>query len=184
MKTLTATALMFSMMLAATAHADGRDRHHEPNRGQHHERSHPQPRGSEHWSRQPQREWQRHDYSARNWNDHGRHAPPARVPDYWNRGSVHRDGHWGRDFRAYDYHPQHRYYVERYYRPHGYAPRVWRHGDYLPRDYCAPRYIVDYHAYRLSPPPYGYHWVRVDRDIFLTAVTTGLVVSAVYDIFD
>ena len=185
MKTLTATVMMFSMTLGAAAHADGRDRH-EPHRVQQHERSHQQPRAPEHRSREPQRDWQHHDYAARNWNDRDRphdrreYASPARTQDHWARGS----GHWDRDFRAYDFHPQHRYYVEHYSRPYGYAPRVWRHGDYLPRAYCAPRYVVDYHAYRLNAPPYGYHYVRVDRDIFLTAVTTGLVVSAVYGIFN
>jgi len=190
MKTLTATVMMFSMALGAAAHADGRDRHQpnraEPYRAQQHDRSHQQPHAPEHRSRESQRDWQRHDYAARNWNDRDRsharreYAPPTRTQDHWARGS----GHWDRDFRAYDFHPQHRYYVEHYSRPYGYAPRVWRHGDYLPRAYCAPRYVVDYHAYRLNAPPYGYHYVRVDRDIFLTAVTTGLVVSAVYGIFN
>jgi Ni/Co efflux regulator RcnB len=184
MKTLTVTVLMLSMTLGAAAHADGRDRHHEPNRGQHPERAHSQPRAPEHWSREPQHDWQRHDYAARNWNerpyDRREHAPPSRTQDHWARGS----GHWDRNVRAYDFHPQHRYYVEHYSRPYAYAPRVWRHGDYLPRAYCAPRYVVDYRAYRLNAPPYGYHYVRVDRDIFLTAVTTGLVVSAVYGIFN
>lgn len=184
MKTVTATVLMLSMTLGAAAHADGRDRHHEPQRGEHHERSYEPSHGNGHFSREPQRDWQRHEYSARNWNDRDshrewhEHAPP-RSADHWR----HSPEHWSQDFRAYEFHPQHRYYGDRYYRPYGYASRVWHHGDYLPSAYCAPRYVVDYRAYRLSPPPYGYRWVRVDRDIFLTAITTGLVVSAVYDIF-
>jgi Ni/Co efflux regulator RcnB len=184
MKTLTATVLMLSMTVGAAAHADGHDRHHDANRGERHERSY-QPRTLEHWSRESQRDWQHHDYAARNWNDRDGHREwheraPARDSDHWTHG---RD-HWDRDFRAYSYYPDHRFYGERYYRPYGYAPRVWRHGDYLPGAYYAPRYFVDYRSYRLSPPPYGYRWVRVDHDILLTALATGLVVDAMYDIFD
>ena len=45
-------------------------------------------------------------------------------------------------------------------------------------------YIVDdYYSYRLRPPPRGYHWVRVDNDVVLAAIASGIVVSAVYGIF-
>jgi Ni/Co efflux regulator RcnB len=181
MKTMTATVLMLSMTLGTAAHADGHDRHYEHDRGEHHERSHEPAHAPGHWNREPQRDWQRHDYTAHNWNDNSHHDwhAPSRSADHWNRGS----DHWGHDYHAYAVHPEHRYYGDHYYRPYGYAPRVWRHGDYLPRAYCAPRYFVDYRPYRLSPPPYGYGWVRVDHDIFLTAIATGLVVSAVYDVF-
>jgi Ni/Co efflux regulator RcnB len=43
--------------------------------------------------------------------------------------------------------------------------------------------VDDYYTYRLRPPPRGYHWVRVDNDVVLAAVASGLVVSAVYGIF-
>jgi Ni/Co efflux regulator RcnB len=185
MKTIAATLLMLSITVAGAAHADGHDRHRDPNRGDYHDRSHEPSRGAEHGSHEPRHDWQRHDYSARNWNDRNSHRDwydhaPVRAPDHWDRGPAH----WNHDYRAYESRLQYRSYSSGYYRPYGYAPRVWRHGDYLPRAYCAPRYIVDYRPYRLSPPPYGYGWVRVDHDIFLTAIATGLVVSAVYDIFD
>lgn len=79
----------------------------------------------------------------------------------------------------------HRFHRGRYVAPPGYYYRAWRHGDYLPRVYYGRRYIVhDYHVYRLRPPPRGYHWVRVDHDIVLAAIASGLVVEAVYGIFD
>ncbi|MGH8237874.1 MAG: RcnB family protein [Steroidobacteraceae bacterium] len=90
---------------------------------------------------------------------------------------------WDRNygFRHYD---SRRYVTARYVRPSGYHYRSWRYGDHLPRAYYGRRYIVsDYYAYRLRPPPRGYHYVRVDHDVVLAAIATGVVVSAVYGIF-
>ena len=42
----------------------------------------------------------------------------------------------------------------------------------------------DYHVYRLRPPPRGYHYVRVDHDVVLAAIASGVVVSAIYGIFN
>lgn len=90
---------------------------------------------------------------------------------------------WDRNygFRHYD---GRRYVTARYVRPSGYHYRSWRYGDHLPRAYYGRRYVVsDYYAYRLRPPPRGYHYVRVDHDVVLAAIATGVVVSAVYGIF-
>jgi Ni/Co efflux regulator RcnB len=106
------------------------------------------------WDRNDRRDWDRHD--RRDWDRH-------------------------HDFRRYD---GRRYYHGRYVRPSGYYYRSWRYGDHLPRAYYGSRYIVhDYRAYRLGPPPRGYHWVRVDNDIVLAAIASGLVVQAIYGIF-
>jgi Ni/Co efflux regulator RcnB len=43
--------------------------------------------------------------------------------------------------------------------------------------------VNDYYAYRLRPPPRGYHYVRVDHDVVLAAIASGIVVSAIYGIF-
>lgn len=53
---------------------------------------------------------------------------------------------------------------------------VWRRGDYIPRD----RYIIidDYDRYGYRRPPSGYRYVRVDGDVFLIALATGLIVDA------
>ncbi len=34
---------------------------------------------------------------------------------------------------------------------------------------------VDYHAYRLSAPPRGYHWVRINSNFLLVGITSGLI---------
>jgi Ni/Co efflux regulator RcnB len=101
------------------------------------------------------RDWHRHEHrDHRDWNRHDT-----------------RD--WGR-----------RYHYGRYVAPRGYYHRSWRHGDHLPSAYYAPRYIVhDYYSYRLRPPPRGYYWVRVDNDVLLASIASGLVVSAVYGLF-
>lgn len=107
-----------------------------------------------------------------------------------NRYDNRRDSHYDRSrswdrnvtFRHYD---GPRYDYGRYVRPSGYYYRSWRYGDHLPSAYYGRRYIVnDYHAYRLGPPPRGYHWVRVDHDVVLAAITSGIVVSALYGIFN
>ncbi len=77
-----------------------------------------------------------------------------------------------------------RYHVGHYHRPSGYRPHVWHRGARLPAAYYAPRYIVhDYRAYDLYRPPHGHHWVRIDRDVVLAAVTTGVVVAVMADMF-
>jgi Ni/Co efflux regulator RcnB len=103
--------------------------------------------------------------------------------DWDRRDDRHDRRDWDRHdgFRHYD---GRRFERGRYVRPSGYYYRSWRYGDYLPRAYYGRRYIVnDYYAYRLRPPPYGYHWVRVDDDIVLASIASGLVVSAVFGIF-
>src|SRR5688572_17796920 len=93
------------------------------------------------------------------------------------------DRHYDR-YVAFRHHDGRRYDCGRYLRPSGYYYRSWRHGDYLPRAYLSRRYVInDYYSYRLRPPPRDYHWVRVDNDVVLAAVASGLVVQAVYGIF-
>ena len=95
----------------------------------------------------------------------------------WDRREWDRHG----EFRHYD---GRRFDRGRYVRPSGYYYRSWRYGDHLPRAYYGRRYVVnDYYVYHLHQPPYGYHWVRVDNDIVLASIATGLVVSAVFGIF-
>ena len=90
---------------------------------------------------------------------------------------------WDR-YYGFNHYDGRRYVYSRYVRPSGYHYHSWRYGDHLPRDYYSRRYIVnDYYAYRLRPPPRGYHWVRVDQDVVLAAIASGIVVSAVYGIF-
>lgn len=41
------------------------------------------------------------------------------------------------------------------------------------------REVRDYRAYRLAPPPRGYHWVRSDRDFILVGITSGIISSII-----
>jgi Ni/Co efflux regulator RcnB len=77
-----------------------------------------------------------------------------------------------------------RYHAGHYHRPAGYRVHAWHRGAHLPAAYYAPRYVVhDYRAYNLYAPPRGHHWVRVDNDVVLAAVATGLVVAVVNNLF-
>ncbi|MDE2420632.1 MAG: RcnB family protein [Gammaproteobacteria bacterium] len=70
-----------------------------------------------------------------------------------------------------------------YFRPHGYQVRHWRGGDRLPPAYRGRQYYVDYRYYHLNPPPRGYRWVRVDNDVVLAAITTGVILSVVQGLY-
>lgn len=120
----------------------------------------------------------RHDRHER------RHRPgPGYRPPHgqaWRPGPGHRPGPAYRPGYGHGYgHVAPRPYL----RPPGYRPYRWSHGHHLPRGYYAPAYYVDYRPYRLAPPPYGHRWVRVDGDVILVALATGLVVDIVHGLF-
>ena len=175
MKTLFAAAVAVSLLTgtAATAYADNdRDRHYER---RHDDRGKDRREYRGH-DRHDRKDWDRKDWDdkhrdRRDWDRHRDH-------DRYDRRDAYRHGYWqGRaDQRRYD--------RGRYIPPRGYYVRHWRHGDHLPRAYCESRYVVrDYHVYHLSPPPHGHHWVRVNNDVVLAAVASGLVVSVVNGLF-
>ncbi|HEY6641990.1 RcnB family protein [Povalibacter sp.] len=104
----------------------------------------------------------RHD-DRRQANDRGRHGH-------------HHDRHEGRG--------DGRYQVVRYAPPKGHRHNTWHRGARLPAAYYAPRYVIhNYDTYRLRPPPRGHHWVRVDNDVVLAAITTGVVMQVVNGLF-
>jgi Ni/Co efflux regulator RcnB len=76
-----------------------------------------------------------------------------------------------------------RYSAGRYQRPQGYQQRRWAHGDRLPAQYRSRAYVVDYNRYHLAPPPRGYQYTRVDNDVVLTAVATGVIASVIVGLF-
>ncbi|MCF6368669.1 RcnB family protein [Rhizobium halophilum] len=41
------------------------------------------------------------------------------------------------------------------------------------------RDVRDYHRYRLSAPPRGYRWVKVDNDFLLIGITSGIISSII-----
>ena len=58
--------------------------------------------------------------------------------------------------------------------PPGQAKRMWNMGEPLPRQvayYPLPRELYA----QLTPPPYGYQYVRVDNDILLMMTATRLI---------
>lgn len=133
----------------------------------------------------------RYDY-ARNDNRNS-HGDRDRYDDRYrhdNRSHNHRGGHGNyvrhndRRWNGNHWYPQYRYRAPaRYVYPPGYRPYQWRVGYRLPPGYYGRPYYVDYNYYRLPPPPYGYGWVRVDRDVVLVALATGLIIDALYGLY-
>ena len=115
--------------------------------------------------------------------DNGNRGNDNRGNPQWqgnNRGNDHRDDNnrgnngWnGKRFNA----------PAPYVRPHGYQVRSWNNGDRLPNNYRDRRYYVDYRQYQLSPPPRGYQWVRVNNDVVLTAIATGVIASVITGLY-
>jgi Ni/Co efflux regulator RcnB len=198
-------AVTLSSGVVTTAQADNRDRNRnehrrDDHRNDRHDNGHDN-RGNDHrndrhddhrndhrndWRNDHRNDW-RNDHRNDWRNDHRNDWRNDHRNDWRNdhrndRRYDRRD--WDRDygFRHYD---GRRYNYGRYVRPSGYYYRSWRYGDRLPYGYYSSRYVVnDYYAYRLRPPPYGYHYVRVDHDVVLAAIASGIVVSAVFGIFN
>jgi Ni/Co efflux regulator RcnB len=88
------------------------------------------------------------------------------------------------DNNNYERHATKRYKApSRYQPPRGYQARQWHRGDKLPASYRGKGYVVDYRHYGLGAPPRGYQYVRVNNDVVLTAIATGVVASVVYQLF-
>jgi len=67
--------------------------------------------------------------------------------------------------------------------PPGQAKKVWIIGQPLPPDvvyYPMPRELWT----QLTPPPYGYEYVRVDDDIVLVSTTTRVIAALLGDLAD
>lgn len=121
----------------------------------------------------------RHDRRDRYDRDDRRDAKHWRRDDRrWDRDR--RYSHWDNDWRWDG--RRHRVST-RYVRPSGWYSYRWRVGHRLPSHWYRPTYYVDYRDYGLAPPPYGHRWVRVNDDVFLVALTSGLITYALHDIF-
>ena len=113
----------------------------------------------------------------RHWNDNGdrgRGDGDNRGNRRWDRN---RDNGYSWNGR-WNYGPP----PSDYYGQSGYEPgyRAWRRGDRLPGYYRDAYAGIDYRAYRLRPPPYGYRYVRDDRgEILLVGIATGVILSAI-----
>ena len=121
-------------------------------------------------------------YDRDGWRD-GRRAYAHRDRwDRWDRG-VDRAYHYDRWDRNWRYDGRRWRAPVRYVQPRGYYSYRWRVGHRLPSGYYGRPYYVDYRSYNLAPPPYGHRWVRVDNDVFLVAIASGLISHAIHDLF-
>lgn len=125
-------------------------------------------------------DYDRHDRQPYAQDEHRDHQ------DRWDdRNDRHHDDYGKQNGHAYrDGYLQGRDDAGRYIRPRGYYQHAWRRGERLPGAYFSNRYVVrNYSSYRLHAPPRGYQWVRVDRDVVLSAVTTGVIIGVVSGLF-
>ena len=156
---------------AVVVHRDGRGHDHD-NRDDRHDTRHDGRHDDRHGNRNDARHDNRHDNRHEDRHDHRR--------DDWKDAHDRTRGDNAHERQWHDT----RYRVAPYRAPKGYSHHNWRRGERLPSGYRASRYVVhDYRNYHLHNPPRGHHWVRVDRDVVLTAVGTGIVAAVIYNIF-
>lgn len=79
----------------------------------------------------------------------------------------------------------HRYEAQRgpaWRAPQGYHHRAWARGQVAPRDY---RQVVvnDYQRYHLARPARGQQYVRVDNDILLVSIASGVIGAVIANAF-
>ena len=119
---------------------------------------------------------------------HRQYADHDRYDRHDRRHRYDRHDRYDRRDRYVDH--SRRYYAPRSYRPayvyvapRGYRVSRWNVGHRMPPPFYASPYYVDPLAYQLRMPPRGYRWVRVDRDVYLVSVASGLVADVLYGIF-
>lgn len=146
-------------------------------------------RRDDHHDRRDERRDDRHDRRDDRRDDrHDRRDD--RRDDRWDRRDDRRDDRWDRRDDRRDYRHDGRYdrrddrrdwrrvNAGPYRFPHGYRAHYWRRGDRLPAAYYSRPYVIrDYHSCHLRAPPRGYHYVRVNQDVVLAAIATGLVLE-------
>lgn len=129
------------------------------------------------------------DYNKGHSDDRGRQEQSRSQRD---SHSQKQDNHSQKSDRARDPRRQYSYDGKRRdsYRantwraPRGHdTRRHWHNGDKLPSAYRDRSYVVDYRAYNLSRPPYGYEWVRVSNSVFLVRKSNGLISNIVINLF-
>ena len=76
------------------------------------------------------------------------------------------------------------FHIGPYHRPVGWAPHHWVYGQFLPRAYWTPEYLIaDYWLFALEVPPAGFEWVRDGADALLINVSTGEILQVEYGVF-
>lgn len=169
-KLILLAALGLGVALSPAAMADSKDR----DRGHHYGHSkHDDDRKDKDRSDRDRRDEHRSDHRNDHRDDHRRYEQ-GRHDQSDHRRDDDRERHWTGD----------RYRAPRYQPPRGYQRHYWRAGERIPASYRNARYVVhDYRNYRLREPPRQHQWVRVDNDVVLSAVGTGLIAAVVYGIF-
>lgn len=67
--------------------------------------------------------------------------------------------------------------------PRGYQHRSWSRNQRLPTEYR--RTVVrDYGRYHLPPPQRGQQWVRVDNDVVLVSIASGIIGAVIAGAFN
>lgn len=162
MKRVATVALILSLCAATAAMADSRhDRQDDHSRYDRDHRDHDRGDHRRDHDRRDDRRW-----DDRRDNDRRYH--------HGNRYDGRHDG----------YRFDNRYRAGKYYAPPGYRYRHWSRGDRLPRAYYSRPYVIgNYHSYRLRPPPRGCHYVRVNNDVVLAAIATGVILDVFYNHF-
>lgn len=109
---------------------------------------------------------------------------PQRPDQHQQQGHNDRDRHDDRRDNQWERNASKRYKApSRYQPPRGYQARQWHRGDRLPASYRGKAYVVDYRHYGLGAPPRGYQYVRVNNDVVLAAVATGVISSVIFSLF-
>lgn len=176
------SALVLSIAGMSTAQADpqwrGQNNQNNPSDSRGDQRG--DQRGDNHGYNRGNDQGNRHDNHDRgdrhdNGNRYDNHDRNDRH-DNGNRYDNNRGNHYGWNGQRY-------HAPTRYVRPHGYQVRTWRNGDHLPTNYRTHQYYVDYRQYDLNPPPRGYQYVRVNNDVILTAIATGVIASVIAGLY-
>jgi Ni/Co efflux regulator RcnB len=115
-------------------------------------------------------------------DDRGRHERNHDRDDRHGRNDRHDRRDWDRD--RHNYRDNDRRYHHGYDRHHDYRHRQWRRGDRLPRAYYSRPYVIaNYGHHHLRRPPRGCHYVRVNNDVVLAAIATGVILDVLYNHF-
>ena len=105
-------------------------------------------------------------------------AQPGRRDDH-QQAQRHDD----RGPPGYERRADQRFKNSAYRGPKGYHGQRFHRGERLSPAYRSAAYRVDYRRYNLAPPPRGYEYVRVNNDVVLTAVATGVITAVLMDLF-
>jgi Ni/Co efflux regulator RcnB len=107
-------------------------------------------------------------------------AQPGRRDDHQQQQAQRHDD---RGPQGYERRADKRFKSSAYRGPKGYHGQRFHRGERLSPAYRGAAYRVDYRRYNLAPPPRGYEYVRVNNDVVLTAVATGVITAVLMDLF-